>query len=430
MQYLFLDTNIFIHFIDFEQIDWSSETQSSDKVIITIAPIVIDELDKHKYNKSNRISNRIKKLLPKIENSIENPDLLKYQIKIIDKRPSEETFRENHLDKTEQDDSLLAAIIEFKQYINDGDRIIYITNDFGPRLKAKSLSIDTSKPDAKYLLANEPDETQAKLNTLQKELNELKYKSPNVTLTFFDKSNFSIFKREELEYSRKTFIAKEIENVKNQTPFLIYTPPDKDLYKNPLLAFNTNPLLSLSEEQINNYNNELSEYLRKYEEYAGELFEAFNFMKNSIEIKFILENRGTAPAEDIDIEIHFPDGFELLSEEELPIIRRKPDPPYKPKNRMDHNFQFSALANSIPNLNTNFNLGSIKLNMPTIKKTNSYNVNYHLNALKHNQIYELEPLYAKFEDIATAKGFQIDYKLIISNIAMPIIGQLNINFED
>lgn len=430
MQYIFLDTNIFIHFVDFEQIDWNSEAKTSDTVVITLAPVVIDELDKHKYNKSPRISKKVKKLLPKIERSVDNPSTLRYQTRIIDKRPSRETFHINHLDKTEQDDCLLAAIIEFQEKINNDDKIVYITNDIGPRLKAKSLNIETLKLDDKYLLPNEPDETQAKLISLQKELNEFKNKAPIVKLLFSDKSNLATFKRERIEYSKDTFIKKEIENIKKETPFLVYTPPEKDLYKNPMLAFATSPLFSLSEEQINTYNSELKDYFKNYEEYASELYEAFNFKNHSIEIKFLLDNSGTAPAEDIDIEIHFPDGFELFSEDNLPTIRKKPNPPYKPKNRMDYNFQINSLARSIISPNINPDLGSMKFNQPTIKKTNSYNVTYHFKSLKHNQIFELETLYAKFDDIKMAKGFQIDYKLIISNIATPIVGLLNVNFED
>ena len=230
MQYIFLDTNIFIHFIDFEQIDWKSITNSPDVIVITLAPIVIDELDKHKYNKNQRISRRVKKLLPKIESSFDNPEKLRYQIKLLETRPSEITFIENNLDKAEQDDSLLAAILEFKKKITNLDKIIYITNDVGPRLKAKSLNINVQKLNEEFLLPIEPDELEIKNLTLQKELHELKNKTPDVKLCFLDKSNLKIFKRENLEYSKEEFIKKEIELVKKETPFLVYNTLKKDIH--------------------------------------------------------------------------------------------------------------------------------------------------------------------------------------------------------
>lgn len=430
MHYIFLDTNIFIHFLDFEQIDWNTTLNSDDQVIITFAPIVIDELDKHKYNKNQKVSKRVKKLLPKIEKAVENIQQLKYKLKVVTNRPSENTFLENSLDKSEQDDCLLATIIEFQNKLDLGDNVTYITNDIGPRLKAKSLNILTATLPEEYLLPNEPDELEIKNNSLQKELNEFKNRTPKVALTFKDGNNLAIYKKESLQSAKETFIKNQIETAKNETPYLIYYPPDKDLYKNPMLAFTKDPLFSLSETQITGYNKELDEYYRKYEEYANSLFNLCTVKANTIKIELLLNNSGTAPAQDIDVEIHFPDGFELFGKDDLPKVKKKPSPPYKPKHRYDFNL---GNINPIASLNSpshKIDFGSIDLNKPTIKKTNSYNVNYHLNSLKHNQSFELAPLYAKFDDITNARGFQIDYKLIIANIANPIYGQMNVHFEN
>lgn len=80
-----------------------------EKIVITIAPIVIDELDKQKYNKNQKISKRVRALLPKIEKFIMNPKLCKYELIYIKSRPIDLTFTNNNLDRKEQDDSLLAT---------------------------------------------------------------------------------------------------------------------------------------------------------------------------------------------------------------------------------------------------------------------------------------------------------------------------------
>ena len=66
MNYIVLDTNIFIHFRDFDQIDWKSILNSKEDFLILIPPIIIDELDSHKYNKNPKISKRVKRILPKM----------------------------------------------------------------------------------------------------------------------------------------------------------------------------------------------------------------------------------------------------------------------------------------------------------------------------------------------------------------------------
>lgn len=127
MTYIFLDSNIFIHFKHFEEINWKNELELNNEFEIVLAPIIIDELDKHKYNPNQRISRRVKKLLPRIENLIVEGKIL------VTKRPSDSTFTEYNLDKSEQDDCLLATILEFKL---NGPDVVLVTNDTGPRLKA------------------------------------------------------------------------------------------------------------------------------------------------------------------------------------------------------------------------------------------------------------------------------------------------------
>lgn len=429
MQYIFLDTNIFIHFVDFDQIDWSSETNVPDQVVITIAPIVIDELDKHKYNKNQKISRRVKRLLPKIENSCDSPEKLQCQIKLIEKRPDENTFSINSLDKSQQDDCLLATILEFNKTVDINDSIIYITNDVGPRLKARSLKIKVQKLNEKYLLPNEPEEIEIRNLSLQKELNELKSKTPIVKLCFLDNSSLKIFERENL-VSKDTFIQNALKKVKDETLFLKCSPPKKDDYKKQLITFSKNPLFTLSESQVNEYNRQLTEYFKKYEEYINQLYTALHFQSQSIKIEFLLENTGTAPALDIDVEIHFPDGFDLITKNDFPKIKTKPDSPYKPKSSYDINFSMNPISIPIISSSKYLDTNQTQINQPIIKKTNSYNVSFHRERLKHNQTDPLEPLYAKFNNIKIAKGFQIDYTLIISNLPRPVNGQLNINFEN
>jgi len=56
MNYLFLDTNILLHFKTFDEIKWT------DYVIgeyhLSIAPVVLDELDKHKYHVNAKTARR------------------------------------------------------------------------------------------------------------------------------------------------------------------------------------------------------------------------------------------------------------------------------------------------------------------------------------------------------------------------------------
>jgi predicted ribonuclease YlaK len=77
MKYIFLDTNIFLHFQDFEKIDWLSESFSKACKLI-IPPVVIDELDEKKIG-TNKIGNHARKILNRFEqlSEMEKPKSMK-----------------------------------------------------------------------------------------------------------------------------------------------------------------------------------------------------------------------------------------------------------------------------------------------------------------------------------------------------------------
>ena len=62
MKYLLLDTNIYLHYIDFEQIDWG--TIIGDKEYEIVVPYtVIKEIDKYKDGPKSKIKSGQRQLL-------------------------------------------------------------------------------------------------------------------------------------------------------------------------------------------------------------------------------------------------------------------------------------------------------------------------------------------------------------------------------
>ncbi|TMI93027.1 MAG: hypothetical protein E6H08_11020 [Bacteroidetes bacterium] len=427
MKFIFIDTNIFIHFRHFEEINWAEALDTSEQIVITLAPIVVDELDKHKYNPIRKISNRARKLLPRIEEIIDNPSSCKIGFSIILDRPLDDTFNSHNLNRRENDDCLLATIIELQSKLSAGDSIIYITNDVGPRLKSKNLKIETKKLSDELRLMDQQDETEKENSALQKELAAFKNSAPIVKLAFQDQSDFiSIAKKPPIKI-REKFIGSAISELKINTPSLNIQPKKKEL--SPLTFISQ---FELSEEQIAEYNGKLEDYYKKYEQYLNSVYTIFAFEYNSFQIALSLTNFGTAPAQDIDIHLHFPDGFDVLKENDLPKAKKKPEAPYKPKHRLDIQTNF-PLLNYAPVLSSSHipYIGDINSNVsgPTIKRTNSFDVKFHVKNLKHNQSCTLDPLYLKFDDIDKASGFSIDYKLLLGNLPHPVTGRLHVKFE-
>jgi rRNA-processing protein FCF1 len=423
MQHVFLDTNILIHFIHFEQIDWHEALQTADSIKIVFAPIVIAELDKHKYSSKRKLSNRAKRILPFLEKIMLEPGFSKYESHFIHKKPAQETFTNNALDLNDSDDKLLATILEYKATLAERDNITYVTNDVGPRLKSISLGISVLKPEEIYL-SNEPDELEQENNELKKQLSELKNRMPDIKFSFSEGQTVLEVQPPKKLKSKDEFIEQQIKKIQEKYP------PYKtnDPYQNTLAAMVSFPL---SESQRIDYNESLIEFYEEYIVYLDSFYKLERCKNNSIKIQFLIQNLGSQPAENIDIDLHFPDGFDLIEEDDLPELKSEPNPPYKPKHALDIRMpsltNFSGIVDQMynPSKGNNFTKSG-----PTIKRTNSYDVNFHLKILKHHHNELLDVVYAKFEDISAAKGFGIDYRITAANIPKPVIGQLHVKFSE
>lgn len=431
MLYIFPDTNIFIHGRHFEEIDWPALTGAPD-ITIMIAPSVIVELDKHKYHTNKKIAQRARKLLPRIEEIIRNPTGCQWKLAAILRRPDTTIFENNHLDSRDQDDVLLASILEFREGIGNEDQAILITNDTGPRLKAVSLNVTARSLPENYMMPDEPDESEKKITLLQKELAQHKNKIPVVALQFEKGGQHLEVPRPFDAISCDAYVAKQMEQIRNQFPPMVFrednaiTLPNGHLLKSPLF-------FSVRVSQVNDYNSELQAFFNEYEKYYTSEYEQMIFLHHCCPVSILVKNTGTVPAEDLDIQMHFPDGFDVIKEDHIPGLIEKPSPPYKPKNALDVQMPIVSIeglsslyskrhpAADFSHFNTN--VGS-----PSIKKTNSYDVTVHVRSVKHHQSESLDKVWLKYEDMRKAKGFTIDYRIMAANIPQVVTGQLQVNF--
>lgn len=431
MFYIFPDTNIFIHGKHFEEIDWTAVAAAPD-ITIMLAPSVIAELDKHKYKPAKKVAQRIKKLLPRIEEVLKKSGTCRWKMETILRRPAADFFERHHLDPRDQDDVLLASILEFREGIGKEDQAILVTNDTGSRLKAVSLKVTAQSLPEEYMMPDEADESEKKIAMLQKELEQQKSRIPKVALQFENGLHYLEIPTPLDVIACDEYVAKKMEEIRNEFPPMVFQEdnsiklPNGHLIKSPLF-------FSVRVNQVNNYNSELEEFFNRYESYFASQYEQMFFLHNCCQVSLMIKNTGTIPAEDLDIHMHFPNGFEVIEEDSIPGLDKKPSPPYKPKNAFDSQMptasidglsSFISRTHPMPDFShINANVGS-----PSIKKTNSYDVAVHVRSVKHNQRETLDKLWLKYEDIRNAKGFTIDYRIMAANIPQVVTGQLNVTF--
>jgi hypothetical protein len=426
MKTIFLDTNIFLHFKSFTEIDWLTICQDNICKIV-IAPIVIDELDKYKVGNDEK-AKRARKTLQKIEGYVEtktNEIRKNIGLEVIIERPKKSTFKTYHLNPEEKDNHLIASIIEYQKRLRNKD-IFLCSNDIGPRLRAQQFKINIFKLSDSYLLPEKDNAIDKQLKALIKENNLLKSRIPKPLLLFENEKDFVKIKISEKEIEKAIFMKGKLIKVKTMYPHMIFAEQNKN-YLNPLLPISS--LNIVSNDQIEQYNSALDDFYLEYGTYLHSLYE-FEVRKNlSFEINFIITNGGNTPAEDVDIFCHFPDGFELIESEDLEDPPVEPKPPAKPKTAFENMAGFSSSFNLRPFF-PNMGTPTIpKLNRPSIKKTKSYDVNFFRKYVKHGIIYPLDSLIAVYEHYSDLKNYAIDYRIVAGNIPEPVSGKLNIIYE-
>jgi predicted ribonuclease YlaK len=113
MKYLFLDTNVFLHYIDIEQINWKHLITNGEDFTIVIPAIVFREIDKIKDSGSGKVQKRAKKISSKIGDIfLENKNLNFPIIKCND--PLSNQFDEMKFNKWINDDWIILCILQFK----------------------------------------------------------------------------------------------------------------------------------------------------------------------------------------------------------------------------------------------------------------------------------------------------------------------------
>ena len=387
---------------------------------MVIAPIVIDEIDKHKRNSKKKIATRARSITKLFEQIMdkEDPDWI-----LIDKRPTSATFSENSLEKSEQDDCLLAAILEFSPE-NIDDQKILISEDFGPRLKAKNLNIKTIKLSDSELLAEEPDELEIRLQKLVRENNELKNRVPKVDLFLGDKSKYVNFPEFQGTVTFDQYCARKMQELKkkhtyHKIPFKMPTQRD--------LIFQSNLMESMMYTESKRYNEDLDCFFEDYQHEYLPLVHNWHIRRLlSIEIQLEIYNEGHVPAENIDLRLRFPEGINIELADTFNPLPLSPVPPEKPLPFNELIMKVNKLQNEL----SSHVPSTPSLSKPwiSIQKVNGLHVDMKCNYLKHHQSYKFSKLALSFQTLDDMKGFEFEYELMIANAPKLSNGKLQVNF--
>jgi len=426
--YAYLDTNTFLHFRQFDEIDWCNILKSK-RVILIICSAVLRELDKKKYSATTaKIRNRARKIVSKLGKILEKGE----QVSIRDKVELRFVSKEPHLGWNIEglspeisDDRIIATILCENPDIKNS--IILVTGDIGLSLKAKSKGI---------CYINLPDNLRLKhsLTSEEKELEELRYrlaklesKIPKLSLKLASEDSLNNFIKCDIKKVKPLNIREIEKSIKKIQKKLEYSPPNTK--KIPTIATALQGHVLPSTEEVERYKKNVGEYILQYRKYVEDEWNYNELRSRIIDIHLILINEGTAPAEDIDIFLQFHNGFDLLDKENLPNRPQPPKPPLPPQTFRDKLMDLGRFYERDLIKPPEMSIGLIKKfdspSGPRIKKKNSYEVSYSVPSLKHNLQIELDPFFLILNE-ANSISISFDYSILAANIPEKTEGSLKI----
>ena len=421
----FLDTNTFLHFPRLDQIDWPALLHSSD-VRLIVAPVVIRELNRHKdFPTSLKTRERAAAALKALDEWSEQP------MPVVIRRSVELHFRIQdplvdfarfNLSHDVADDHLVASIIEYNIEAGLGVARL-VTADLGLKLKAKSHGIYVNQLPPGLRLPDELLPEEKKRRELESEVRRLRDRLPRLKLLFdTDEPHFRVHPS---AFARPK--SEALSDIELRTGYAKMEVPRAAPPQVPdqfLRSFN-----SIPDEDVKKYNEELELFYTAYQEYAVKLNRFDELRATTMRLDILAVNEGTCPAQDLDVFLHFPDGFDLVAESGLPKKPRMPDPPNRPRTLAEtvaSGFQIPDILARSPSIDFPDIPRPTNVGKALIRRTRSYDVEVSIAILKHGFVQSFEPFYAIFESMRHISSFTIDYSIHASNLPDPTQGRLHV----
>jgi hypothetical protein len=425
---LFLDTNVLLHYRRVDEIDWL-KVSGTNVVVLLICPVVIRELDQHKDgHPQTKLRKRAQEVIADLQSKLEGTSELRagVQLEFLACDPQID-FATHGLHREVNDDWLIASVIEWQTH-QSGRVGVIVSADLGVSIKARAHGISVIKLSDDLKLASEQDPEEAKLKRLQLELAELRNSLPELQLTFPDgKSVWHVSVSPPVPIDDQKITA-DLSKARQAHPQIVIPEksPGKKLAR-ARWALSRNSMENLEaflpSDQVQRYNTELDTFFTKHEGYLRALHRFENQRLRTVGFEFLLTNTGGVPAEDIDVHLHFPDGFELFSEGKQPGPPVAPEPPLKPGHfRAPEGLQHlasMAFGPRIPGPPPN-------VSPPQVRRTGSYDVDLHVRQAKHGYSIHAGQFVVLFESYESASSFSIDYTIRAANHPKAAVGRLSV----
>lgn len=455
--YAFLDTNIYLHFRGFDEIDWR-KVLDCRIVCLVVAPTNLTELEKFKYDRvSERRRERAKQNARKIAdlaltvatgNDVALHGREGVSLRILTTSPSMANYPQ--LQSTNPDDELIATVIQFVEQNPSipQDDIFLVTDDSGVLIKGRANKLNIVRLDDKYRLPDEPTLDQQKIAALERRLREVENRQPHLRLACLQDDHLIEEIRFEIRLIAKP-APEEIAKLLDRAISGLWHPTGTtqatggtgstispavesiEAVKDILKAVQV--MASIPDYEIDRYEKEKREYIEKYRSYLYELYDRHEIMNRCWLMNNVVLNEGTAPATGLVIHLDVPDEIKIFEEGDLPEAPEEPDKPAKPMTAFERIAHLTDFRISLPLLHSG---SGTRIDMPRlvdsdqtgpeIKRHHSTRVEWKRSKALQQLPLHLTPIWIVLPALEGEHHYAITYALFAENIPTPVEGSLSI----
>lgn len=426
----FLDAMVFLHYRSIEELDWR-DLLDADSVELLVTRLTMGEVDRHKdWHPSATIQERARRASNSFVRWFTEPGptfKLREGVSVgaYMALPTVD-FGALQLDHAVPDDRLIAAIMHYRVQ-NPHATVALVTQDVGPTLTARAQGIAVASLPSSFRLESPASAQEKRIRELQTRLSELEASMPEVELRIMSADGPVAFTTVAIPIGALEISEAEVEQ-EIQTQAKKHPPIRRPTGSpNNVLYQITGPL----PEEYDRYARDREQYLDEYRKYVSRRWRWSDQLRRSFRIEFMLENVGTAPAEDIDLALRIPqgvspnfDGKGLVTPPDRPDA---PEPPQNAAQRMVGS-RYSRLAlDSIAKRLPSNSLRPPNVSDPFSRRSgDGWEVIVTVHRLKHNSRVRMKPIYLTFERYELVSSFGLEYTLRTANIPRPHSGSIGV----
>lgn len=394
MKYLILDTNVYLHYKDFEQVDWKALI--ADDVTVCVPIVVLREIDKYKDQGRGKIQKRAKRMSSRFSEIFLQGVAPIVSVEEMDNPPST-AFDGTRFHKDINDDWIILSAIHSSL---DPANMVVVSGDNGILLKAKHFGLGFFKMPDEFLVSDELSEDEKEIKKLKEQLAKHETRLPKPLVEFED-------------------LMDRLEIVK---PAFVDVQKELDVYETQIKALHPykTSIRGSAYGQVEAYNRELDEYYEKKIELKRCRLLKQLFDQRFVKIDFWLGNKGTSSLGDTMVFITFPSDVSVYNQDSKKNFRLEdPKDPVLKDNRSSYAFPL------LPGKKyENIELWDVD------KVLDHQEFKFQSSKLIHNLCERLGRNETLYIDIAECGNFTIDWTVFDSELIEPVYGELHVIVKD